>query len=70
LAGFVRDKFDKDRVIDETWKRAPSSTRDACAPRNRSGSSAVPFKKLLGSLADAALGDKIGFLWLNMWWAT
>jgi hypothetical protein len=23
LAGFVRDKFDNGRVIDETWKRAP-----------------------------------------------
>jgi hypothetical protein len=64
LAGFVRDKFDKGRVIPF------ASTRDACAPQNRSGSSAVAFKKLLGSLADAALGDKIGFLWLNMWWAT
>jgi hypothetical protein len=64
LAGFVRDKFDKARVIDETWKRAPfASTRDAWLP-------GIAFKKLLGSLADAALGDKIGFLWLNMWWAT
>jgi hypothetical protein len=35
LAGFVRDKFDKGRVIDETWKRGPLPARETRAlPRS------------------------------------
>jgi hypothetical protein len=74
LAGFVRDKFDKGRVIDETWKRASLPVRETRAlpridpahPRNPR----PPSKNYSARLRTRRSGDKIGFLWLNMWWAT